>query len=1343
MVKWKKVMVSLTLSVLLYVTMFLSFVVHANDSLAGYEINDAGELKVMALRSELVIPSIVQGITVRKIVDVRAVNGVVLTAVEIPNTVEEIGSGAFRGDDDSHSILSRNVLLESVTIPESVKIIGSGAFEYNRLKNLVIPNSVKEIGNGAFAHNKLENLTIANSVETIVSGAFAHNNIKDLTIPASVKEIGDGAFVYNSVETLKFLGKDTNIGYAAFAVNQLKDISLPSESKVIPGAMFADNPLEKVTIPEGIEEIGDYALYSKYKKYTDVIIPGSVKKIGKFVVGGENEVKSVTVLNANAEIDSDAFFKDKTVVNVKKICGYKWSTAEEYALKNDIQFEPLADMEYKGIKYKIDYNTKKLTITGITSKADIEKYYPYGLNIPETVDVGKEKCTVSAIADEALKDLPVKKILMPDTIETIGNKAFANNKITEIILSRNLKSIGDNVFEDCTQLEWIYIPEATKTIGASLFKNNTIVTIYCHTDSVAEISAKNAGRPIYEVDKPYQGEGTGDCAVDGICYQLNKTDKTAVVTGMKNEITRKIFGNLKNVIIPKQMRVGRQTYEVRGVGANAIKDQLIETVSIEDGVKQVGLKAFKGCSNLKKIDIPSSATYIDIQAFEDCDKLQEINIAEGGDYSYQDNILCRCAENGKYSRLCGWLIPCSDVTYFNVYGYSSVESRAFVNCKSLETVEIPELFENISNDAFEGIKEQIVIEGLQDSFAYKYADKHGIKFKCDGFSYFSQSPFWGNYSYSFTNSAENFRSRYYIGFLRNFVENNIAERADGDYGDWDGACFGMVATAKLFYEGLLTPSLWSDDISVNEEENAYYKVWYLDEPKKNHRLEYLINFYQVFNWLLADESGAGAVFKPIVKRADARRLVGEIRNGTESSYVCTLDSYHTVLILGKPEILDDEFKKEHGTEFSNYTYRIEIYNPNSLYREYIYVNSTSNIITIGDINTVNKYYTTYDYANLYWVDLNDVWTIESLIEDDRKVAFNEDGASIWIKWYRRGLVELFVMNASLFIEGDIQEYSKYYVIDQFEEMDGDLYCDVEEVIHPKESESNAQIEAGLYSTTEVKIKEDGIYRVQNVDNTEPLDIDILFKDSYMYAKTKAGGSATFENKKFVSITNPSGEEFETKLVLNDEFVTLPWYGITVSGKGTTELKLEMTEDGVLISGADLKNITVSGNNTEETVELNVNTKRNKVLLKANDEETKLVAYIDRDGDGTFETPLEFIEEENLAIDDEDENTEGENEEENNGENNKDNDNETKGKSEDMGGNKSEDEKQDDKNTPTGNDDNSQKVSENEQLNGKSTKAEKNAQTGDNIALAMVVLGIAIVCIAFTELKREGNSKMEK
>ena len=100
---------------------------------------------------------------------------------------------------------AKNVVIPSEIEGLPVKIIDEFAFESNKtMKSVIIPDSVEEIGGGAFWNcTALERVTLGNSVQKIdsiyfddsASGAFQGcTALKSITIPDSVKEIGACAF---------------------------------------------------------------------------------------------------------------------------------------------------------------------------------------------------------------------------------------------------------------------------------------------------------------------------------------------------------------------------------------------------------------------------------------------------------------------------------------------------------------------------------------------------------------------------------------------------------------------------------------------------------------------------------------------------------------------------------------------------------------------------------------------------------------------------------------------------------------------------------------------------------------------------------------------------------------------------------------------------------------------------------------------------------------------------------------------------------------------------------------------------------------------------------------------
>ena len=93
--------------------------------------------------------------------------------------------------------------LYSVVIPDSIENIGEGAFQRNNLSHVVLPDSVSRINDYAFADNALECVHIPDSVLEIGEEAFSNNALTSLTIPQTVTYLGENAFLNNPLTSDK------------------------------------------------------------------------------------------------------------------------------------------------------------------------------------------------------------------------------------------------------------------------------------------------------------------------------------------------------------------------------------------------------------------------------------------------------------------------------------------------------------------------------------------------------------------------------------------------------------------------------------------------------------------------------------------------------------------------------------------------------------------------------------------------------------------------------------------------------------------------------------------------------------------------------------------------------------------------------------------------------------------------------------------------------------------------------------------------------------------------------------------------------------------------------------
>ncbi|QNK56916.1 leucine-rich repeat protein [Paenibacillus sp. PAMC21692] len=234
------------------------------------------------------IPAQFNGLNVVEI-STGAFRGKQLTAVNIPNTVKNIGEEAFAGNSLTELIIPNSVteigrkafennLLASVELPDSLTTIRQSAFQYNLLSSLVIPNSVTEIEWSVFSDNILETVEISDRITTINPLTFANNRLTTLNIPSSVSTIGVESFKNNLLPSLIIPDTVTAINPGAFSENKLTYVKIPDSITTISGGVFRNNLLTTVNIPDSITEIGEIAFMDN--QLTSLTIPSSVTQIG-------------------------------------------------------------------------------------------------------------------------------------------------------------------------------------------------------------------------------------------------------------------------------------------------------------------------------------------------------------------------------------------------------------------------------------------------------------------------------------------------------------------------------------------------------------------------------------------------------------------------------------------------------------------------------------------------------------------------------------------------------------------------------------------------------------------------------------------------------------------------------------------------------------------------------------------------------------------------------------------------------------------------------------------------------------------------------------------------------
>ena len=124
---------------------------------------------------------------------------------------------------------------------------------------------------------------------------------------------------------------------------------------------------------------------------------------------------------------------------------------------------PSTDYEEAGLNVK---EGKTFLITKYINNDILDVVIPSNIN-------GKQ---VVAIGNDAFRNLGLTNIVIPNSITNIGISAFRENYLTSVTIPDSVTSIGDYAFGE-NQLTSITIPDSVTSIGNGAFENNQLTSV--------------------------------------------------------------------------------------------------------------------------------------------------------------------------------------------------------------------------------------------------------------------------------------------------------------------------------------------------------------------------------------------------------------------------------------------------------------------------------------------------------------------------------------------------------------------------------------------------------------------------------------------------------------------------------------------------------------------------------------------------------------------------------------------------------------------------------------------------------------------------------------------------
>lgn len=551
--------------------------------------------------------------------------------------------------------------------------------DLDTLTHLTLKGSLDSRDFALFRSKKFYSLTDLNLKDVTIEafGSYPKNtlpykafvfciDLKNVTLPTSLVAIGDSAFYScTGLKSVTILDSTRSIGIGSFRkCLKLNTVLLPSSLTTIGDVAFDCCPvLTTMTLPASVTFIGKCAFVSNP---LDTPIPDSIKHIGIGAFIGTNITKAIIP----GQLDSipQALFRnchDLASVSIPATVSYIGNSAFEGS--------------------------------GIAE-----------INLPISIDSVRE----STFSDCAHLDV----VNLPSSIKYIGEKAFQNcSALPTITLPASISTIANYAFYNCSGLTSFVVEsptpiDLTDSYHVFDFIDKRICTLYVPKGSLYAYENAVGWNDFVRISE----------VQDTTTHESGDTTsivKNVVISagGLRAALTDNELNNITELTLTGDIDYRdfvTMRYWMPKLSVVDLRNTTVKEYNAKYQDNEIPYDAFRNCSALTKVVLPSKLLSIDENVFCNCTNLNEVVFSDSL-FNISKNAFLGCTSlvsieiptqlgiigEGSFSE-------CTNLTRITLpNSISYIGNLAFKRCARLKEVRIPSKLYSISTGSFAGCEE--------------------------------------------------------------------------------------------------------------------------------------------------------------------------------------------------------------------------------------------------------------------------------------------------------------------------------------------------------------------------------------------------------------------------------------------------------------------------------------------------------------------------------------------------------------------------------------------------------------------------------------------------------------